>query len=122
MIAGNRRKRVFGSLKTPYLQDMTMPIDLVLVRHGESEGNVALHHSRRGDDSPLSPEFLAQHSSRWRLSDRGRAQAEATGEWLRAQFPEGFGRHYTSEYVRAMETAGLLGLPGAEWYVSPYLR
>ena len=109
---------------------MTLPIDVVLVRHGESEGNVANHLSRHGDNSAFTQEFLARHSSRFRLSALGREQAIATGEWLRQEFlsvrPERngalFDRHYTSEYVRAMETAGLLGLPSARWYANPSLR
>lgn len=98
-----------------------MPIDLVLVRHGESEGNLAKVRSKAGDESS-SQLFKGLHSSRFRLTDRGREQAKAAGEWLRKEFPNGFGRHYTSAYKRAMETAGLLGLPNARWYVEPALR
>lgn len=108
-----------------------LPVDLVLVRHGESEGNVATQRSRQGDHSVFTPEFLARHSSRFRLSARGREQAVAAGEWLRGEFSllcptipgsASFDRHYTSEYVRAMETAALLGLPAARWYADFYLR
>jgi len=106
-----------------------LPIDLVLVRHGESEGNVATQRSRHGDNSAFTPEFLARHSSRFRLSALGRAQAIAAGEWLRQEFlpvrPERngalFDRHYASEYTRALETAALLGLHDARWYADIYL-
>lgn len=101
---------------------MGMPRDLLLIRHGESEGNVALNASKAGDDHHITEGFLAQHSSHWRLSPKGREQAVSTGEWLREHFPEGFDRYYTSEYTRAMETAALLDLPGADWMISPYLR
>lgn len=99
-----------------------MPADLLLIRHGESEGNVALNASKAGDNRHMTKGFLAQHSSHWRLSPKGREQAALTGAWLREQFPGGFDRYYTSEYTRAMETAALLGLPGADWMISPYLR
>lgn len=101
---------------------MGMPADLLLIRHGESEGNVALHASKNGDNRHLTEEFLTLHSSRWRLSPTGCEQAQITGEWLRENFPEGFDRYYVSEYARAMETAALLGLPNADWMISPYLR
>jgi hypothetical protein len=58
--------------------------EVVLVRHGESEGNVAFNRSMAGDHSLYSGEFLERHSSLWRLTDRGRAQALTTGEWMRA--------------------------------------
>jgi hypothetical protein len=50
---------------------MTMPMDLVLVRHGESEGNVVYGLARQGDHALFTPEFLSRHSSRWRLTRLG---------------------------------------------------
>jgi NAD+ kinase len=94
---------------------MTLPIDLVLVRHGESEGNLARARSKRQDNSDFTAEFMARHSSLYRLTDRGRMQAQAAGEWIRENVGGEFDRYYVSEYVRAKETAGLLGLPEAEW-------
>lgn len=98
-----------------------MPIDLVLVRHGESEGNAAKAKSKAGDHS-ASELFRGRHSSSFRLTDIGIEQAKAAGAWIREHFTQGFGRHYTSAYLRAMETAGHLALPGASWYVEPALR
>ncbi len=99
-----------------------MPRNLVFVRHGESEGNVANHASRNGDDSYLTPEFRARHTSDWDLTPRGVEQAAAAKEWLDREFPDGFGRCVVSDYRRARHTAGLLGIPNAEWYVDYYLR
>jgi len=101
---------------------MALPADLLLVRHGESEGNVAVNASKRGDESYMHQKFMEQHSSRWRLSVRGREQAQLTGLWLRENFPGGFDRYYVSEFTRALETAALLDLPDANWYINPYLR
>lgn len=99
-----------------------MPIDLVLVRHGQSEGNLANELSRHGDHSLFTPEFLARHSSTWRLTDRGIRQAQAAGLWIWHNNLDPFDRYYTSEYARAIETAANLELPGALWYIEPYLR
>lgn len=101
---------------------MTMPIDLVLVRHGQSEGNIANKRSVKGDHSAFTPDFLKRHSASWRLSDLGIEQAKAAGEWIKKNIGEEFDRYYTSEYIRALETAGHLALPNARWYRELYLR
>jgi NAD+ kinase len=98
-----------------------LPLEVVLVRHGESEGNEAVRRERAGDDSMLK-RLRERHSSFWRLTDEGIAQAERSGGWLRNAFPEGFDHYYTSEFLRAMETAARLGLPDAEWVIHPALR
>ena len=103
---------------------MSLPIELVIVRHGESEGNVANRMSKEGDDSAFTDEFRERHSSLFRLTDVGIQQAKSAGEWLRNEFKSRkiFDRFYASEYVRAMETAALLDLPNAKWFTSFYLR
>jgi NAD+ kinase len=101
-----------------------MPIDLVLVRHGESEGNIAQKATERGDHSHFTQEFRNRHNSTWRLSPKGRHQAETAGQWIRQNMAYllPFNRYYVSEYTRALETAARLGLPNAEWKVDFYLR
>ena len=97
--------------------------ELVLLRHGESEGNVAYERSVAGDHSLYSGDFLERHSALWRLTEKGEDQAKVAGEWIRNNLMEtNFDCHYTSEYVRAMETAGLLGLPNARWRPEVMLR
>lgn len=60
---------------------MAMPLDLVLVRHGESVGNAAIRDAKEGRPAPPPDQ---QHSSRrWLLTERGKAQAAAAGAWLR---------------------------------------
>lgn len=95
-----------------------MPINLILVRHGESEGNVV----KEMDPKDVPKEFRERHSSLWRLTKKGRSQAVEAGKWLKEHFPAPFDRCYTSEYTRAMETAGLLSIPNAVWYREIYLR
>jgi NAD+ kinase len=102
---------------------MSMPINLILVRHGESEGNLAIARSKQGDNSAYSEDFRNRHSSLWRLSEKGKEQAHVTGDWLKLHAKDvSFFRCYTSEYVRAMETAALLNITDAQWYPDFYLR
>jgi NAD+ kinase len=49
-------------------------------------------------------------------------QAKVAGNWIRDNIGDTFDRYYTSEYVRAMETAALLALPNAKWYTEIVLR
>lgn len=101
---------------------MGMPNNLVLVRHGESEGNIAVKRSKAGDHSAYEGDFRKRHSSLWRLSKKGIAQATKTGEWIKNKLGLKFDRFYASEYLRAMETAGLLNLEDAKWFTEFYLR
>jgi NAD+ kinase len=101
---------------------MTMPVDLVLVRHGESEGNAARRSSMDGDNSVFTEEFCSRHNSRLRLTDRGREQARVAGSWLKQHISPTFDRYLVSGYLRAMETASLLDLPEAAWFQEFYLR
>ncbi|EGC40153.1 hypothetical protein DICPUDRAFT_146978 [Dictyostelium purpureum] len=98
------------------------PYELVLVRHGQSEGNEAQARSKRGDLSAYTDEFKKKHSSVYRLTDKGVLQAKIAGKWVRENIAEVFDRYYTSEYVRAMETAALLGLKDANWLTEIQLR
>lgn len=101
-----------------------MPLTLVLVRHGESEENVLTEQVKDAVKSGADLEALEQlrqergarpHTSMIRLTDKGRDQAIATGEWLRREYPEGFPVALHSPYARAMETAALLRLPNTLW-------
>jgi broad specificity phosphatase PhoE len=101
---------------------MTLPIDLILVRHGQSEGNVANKASRAGDNSFFTPGFKDRHSREFRLTDRGIEQAETAGRWLKANVLQPLDRFYVSDHIRAKETAAHLNLPGAAWRVDFHLR
>lgn len=103
---------------------MSLPIDLVLVRHGQSEGNLAKRRSEAGDHGAYTAEFKERHTSSYRLSQKGREQAAAAGDWIRNNLCSKdlhFDRWCVSEYARAWETAALLQLPGAKWYTDAYL-
>jgi broad specificity phosphatase PhoE len=79
------------------------PAELVLVRHGESIGNVADAEARRSGAARLE---LSARDADVALSDAGRDQAEAVGRWLSALDEE----HrpvlvLSSPYARAADTA-----------------
>src|SRR3989338_9810446 len=99
-----------------------LPIDIILVRHGQSEGNVANKASRKGDNSFFTPEFRNRHSRTFRLIDKGIVQAKTAGEWLKKNIPMPLDRFYVSDYLRAKETAAYLHLPKAIWRVEFHLR
>lgn len=100
---------------------MPLPIDIVLVRHGESEGNLANKASRNGDTKHFTPEHLDRHSAYWRLTDNGIKQAKSAGEWIRKNIAPEFDYYLTSAFIRARETAGHLNLTNAKWEIDPYL-
>ncbi len=104
-----------------------MPRDLLLVRHGRSEGNVATESAKTGDHRFVEdPLFRERSTMHYRLVAEGREQAAAAGEWIRswmaAEGVDRFDRYSCSPYVRTMETAALLDLPGAEWRRESLLR
>lgn len=77
---------------------MARPRRIVLIRHGESEGNI--------DDTVY--ERVPDHALR--LTARGRAQAEEAGDQLRAYFHGERVSAYVSPYRRTLETYRHLGL------------
>ncbi len=99
-----------------------MPNHLILVRHGESEGNVATDAAKVGDTRFYTDEFITTPGHQWRLTATGRAQAAAAGAWIAAHTPGMFDRYYVSPYVRTRETAGHLALKGAQWRLNRALR
>jgi len=103
---------------------MSLPIDLIFVRHGQSEGNLAKRLSERGDNTGFDI-LNGSHSRSYRLSKLGQEQAISAGNWIREELLEkdgiAFDRFITSEYTRAMETSVFLDLKDSSWYRSFYL-
>lgn len=106
---------------------MTLPFDLVLVRHGQSEANVVQKREKEveaafangeTDVAPL-PEAVAifgRHDSQQRLTEEGQTQATTAGAWVaeNVQRPKDFDGRFVSPYNRTLETAVLLD-PEATW-------
>lgn len=90
---------------------------IAVVRHAESEGNVA----NRGPGDGIPSEFWPRHPCTWRLTDRGRDQARSLGELLVSSGLSSFDFYCVSAMVRAMETAATMALPEVQWRVDPAL-
>jgi broad specificity phosphatase PhoE len=101
---------------------MAMPNHLVLVRHGQSEGNVATDALRTGDRSWYTEAFTTTPGHRWRLTDLGRAEAATIGAWITESIGAKFDTYLVSPYVRTRESACEMGLPDAEWRLNRALR
>lgn len=100
---------------------MSMPVDLVLVRHEFSEANW-VQRQMKEEPSYVEPEgFFDRHDSEMRLHVTGAERAHITGDWLKQEFPEGFDRHYVSPHVRTIETAGRLAI-GGKWFIDDRWR
>lgn len=92
-----------------------MPVDFIMVRHGESEGNLMSALVKEDPGYILPDGWAERHDSLLNLSELGRSQAVAAGDWLRAHNLGGpYSRYYSSPHSRACQTAGLLGLDG-QW-------
>lgn len=101
-----------------------MPIDLVFVRHGQSEGNIVQRSFKYGDGMDLPEGFFNTHDWRYRLTADGVMQAEIAGKWLHEQFGDiskAFDERYVSPYIRTRETALHLGGLDCSWLVDDRL-
>lgn len=97
------------------------PLELVMVRHGESEGNV-----RSSDERALWP----MSSPDYQLTQRGIRQAQKTGEYIRKKYGgedtvngyNYFDAYYVSYYQRSIQTMAYM-FPGVEYrmYEDPRL-
>ncbi|MBP6949151.1 MAG: phosphoglycerate mutase family protein [Candidatus Pacebacteria bacterium] len=97
-----------------------MPENLVVVRHGESVGNLAKRMSENGDHS-LIERLRGSHTAHWPLTKKGIKQAKMTGVFINDYFTNDkkifFDRQYVSSYARALETAGCIDLIRSNWIV-----
>ena len=109
-------------LKSLGISSQLMPLDLVFVRHCESEGNKVVESDKAERDSVgvsiRTEEFTKRLSRNFRLTKLGAQQAVAAGDWLRdpKNVPFNFTRLYASPYIRTRETAGLLDIEGI-WFL-----
>jgi broad specificity phosphatase PhoE len=101
---------------------MGMPDHLVFVRHGESEGNVAMKKAGRGDTSDFTEEFRATPGRQWKLTELGVTQAQAAGTWIKENVSDTFDRYYVSPFRRTRQTAAHLGLEDAQWKITRRVR
>ena len=100
---------------------MGMPLDLYVIRHGESEANVIISAGEQGDNSLYTQDNVTVPDRSWRLTATGRKQADCIGRWLVSQ-QQLFDRYMVSPYVRTRETAATMALPKAKWEENRVLR
>lgn len=103
---------------------LRMPNDLILVRHGESEANVAHRLERAERDIEIPARFYELHDWEYRLSSKGIMQAMRAGAWLADNGCniEAFDTRYVSPFIRARETAVHLGDTACHWQVDGRLK
>lgn len=94
-----------------------LPVDLVIVRHGESEGNLY----RELKDDGKRERLHGRDTHDYRLTDLGRNQAARAGEIVKSRIGT-FDRMYCSAYTRAIETAGHMNLPDSRFEIEPLIR
>lgn len=89
---------------------MSMPLHVVLVRHGQSEANVVQKELRSDIASEVVGEIYERPDWLQRLSSEGVAQAKAAGGWIRENIGPiaEFSVVYFSPFMRTRETAAYL--------------
>lgn len=95
-----------------------LPIDLVFVRHGESEGNL---HDRLPVGSAAREKLGDRFTGDFRLTDLGRNQAARAGKIVQEHLGS-FHKMYCSEYTRAVETSAHMNLPESMFQTDELIR
>lgn len=99
---------------------MSMPLDLLFLRHGQSEGNLAI--ASNGDGEKLfTDRFMTTPGHLWRLTPEGVLQAQVMGKHIESLGLD-FDRFFVSPFVRTRETAAYLGLGNASWRLNRAVR
>ncbi len=96
---------------------LPLPIDMIFIRHGESEANILQEAERDNRLHDLPEELRLRPDWMHRLTDKGIEQAKIAGAWLVANGVDlpTFDALYSSYFVRARETAGYLSDPDLPW-------
>lgn len=103
---------------------MSMPNELIFVRHGQSEPNV-IHDSERNKlPHDALQTVYERHDWQQRLSQLGVDQAQSAGVWLQSHgyTHDVFSRCYASPFLRARETACYVGGPDAQWHLDDRIK
>lgn len=102
---------------------MSKVCDLILIRHEEAEGNVAMVKSKLdGDGSLFTAEFRKKPSDTWRLTERGRERCSLIGDWIEKHVLNGLSfQTVTSPSTRTKETANMI-LSKSTWTTDELVR
>lgn len=101
---------------------MSFPRNIIIVRHGMSEHNLARIRSTKGDDSDWDTNYANKHTYKYRLTDIGIEQSQRCGEFIRENICENFDCYFTSEYIRTVETSYYLNFKDADWQIDFTIR
>lgn len=105
-------------------KEVTQPMNIVLVRHGQSEANVVQHAEKHGEIHENMAEVYARHDFEHPLTAKGVEQAKAARQVMIAAgiTPENFDEWYVSPFVRTTETAAYIGDGRIDWLPEIRLR
>lgn len=92
----------------------SMPNELILIRHGESEANIIQRSRKKGLSKNIPEKYFSTPDREIRLSKLGIEQAKETGLFLKEMFKNGVDVIYVSDHTRAKETCALVCL-AAGW-------
>lgn len=100
---------------------MSMPLDLVFIRHGQSEANIVHGLDKSdGSENPHIEKVNQRPDWQQRLSATGIQQAKAAKIWIDENLggAHSFDTRYVSPFLRTRETAAYIGGPDrAEWTI-----
>lgn len=90
---------------------MTMPLDLLFIRHGESEANIVQKRDDHGVDRVVAETIFARPDWRQRLTARGIDQAKQAKAYIDQELGglQTFDARYVSPFLRTRETAAYVG-------------
>lgn len=90
---------------------MTMPKELVFIRHGQSEANVIQKADKRGEPHAKMRQVNDRPDWQQRLTPLGVEQAKRTKEWIDRHLggAASFDLRYTTSFLRGRETAAYIG-------------
>lgn len=88
--------------------------NLFIVRHGESEGNVASALFKNGDYSAYTSAYRGRPGRHWNLTEKGEMQAKTIGRWVNSQVSNirshsSIG-YFVSPFTRTLQTAQNMNL------------
>ena len=103
---------------------MSMPVDLVFVRHGQSEANIIQKADKDSIVHPASDKVNDRPDWKQRLSEKGIEQARTAKEWIDTHLGgvASFDGRYVSPFLRTRETAAYVGgMKTGEWTIDDRL-
>jgi broad specificity phosphatase PhoE len=90
------------------MNNIQLPDELVLLRHGQSIGNAVSGKARNGDNGGYTPEFRIMDPATWTLTELGEQQAKNAGVWMTDHNLVDFDLELSSKMIRAEQTIHLI--------------